>query len=359
MLEVLDLSTLDDQLRYNDLLTIVGQKRPYDTLTFFKNFSSGFDKLVCVVYKDLDSLFLLPGYLRPIPGYEAYLDFISPYGYSGPITTSNVTDDFLARAWSEIERYFKSTNTISCFLRFSLDAQLNGFSGCIKPTMKNIKGRIISEGEQWTAYDRKVRKNVNKALRENLSYKIIFGHEMNVSDFEEFHFIYNDTMVRNNAQDAYFYTLENFKDYATTCGNLCAFIFVSDETRVLSTEMVLISDHSIYSFLGGTLSDGFEKRPNDYLKYELINWARKENIAYFVLGGGYGEEDGIFKYKKSFFPDDVVDYYTGRWILVSEAYDLITETSKSEYIGKNGDSEEVHSKDFFPDYRKYINLARK
>ena len=119
--------------------------------------------------------------------------------------------------------------------------------------------------------------------------------------------------------------------------------------------MALISDDSIFSFLGGTLSDSFEKRPNDYLKFELINWARMNGIKFFVLGGGYGSEDGIFNYKKAFFPNDVVDYYTGRWIISAQIYTDILDDVRTKYEAENSISEVFNNKDFFPAYRKYMN----
>ena len=102
------------------------------------------------------------------------------------------------------------------------------------------------------------------------------------------------------------------------------------------------------------LGDYFEKRPNDLLKSELIKWARTNEIKYFVLGGGYGSEDGIFRYKKAFFPNDVVDFNTGRWVINNQLYSEILIEAKAKYEAENGVSEEFNEKDFFPAYRKYM-----
>ena len=128
--------------------------------------------------------------------------------------------------------------------------------------------------------------------------KIIFRFESE-KDLLDFYTIYKDTMVRNNAQTNFYYSLETFKNFVNGSGDLCIFSFIYDKNKAISVEMALISDDSIFSFLGGTLSESFDKRPNDFLKIGLINWARTHNIKYFVLGGGYGCEDGIFKYKKA------------------------------------------------------------
>jgi len=355
MIEILDLNVITHRQKYKEALMSLGSKRPYDSLDFFLNFSNGFEKLICIYYKESDKLFLLPGYLKPIPGFDGFNDFSSPYGYSGPIISKNADEDFIRTAWREIEKYFKSVNTISCFLRLALDSQIVGFQGEIHSTMKNIKGKILSEESQWLEFDHKVRKNVNKAIREDLEIKIVYGYELSEKDLLDFYTIYKDTMVRNNAQTNFYYSLETFKNFVNGSGDLCIFSFIYDKNKAISVEMALISDDSIFSFLGGTLSESFDKRPNDFLKIGLINWARTHNIKYFVLGGGYGCEDGIFKYKKAFFPNDVVDYYTGRWIISHQIYDQVLQEAKSKYKAKNDFSEEFESKDFFPGYRKYIN----
>ncbi|MEI8084602.1 MAG: GNAT family N-acetyltransferase [Paludibacter sp.] len=355
MIEILDLSNTLHQQSYNKLLWSISNKRPYDSLDFFINFSSGLNNLICICFHESDQLFLLPGYLKPIHGYNGFVDFISPYGYSGPIISKDVDDVFIINAWNEVEKYFKTINAVTCFLRLSLDANLIGFKGEIQPTMKNIKGQILPEETQWVSFDHKVRKNVNKALREGLIIKICFGNEMTDSDLSDFHLVYLDTMVRNNAQNNFYYSLEAFKNFTAGSGNLCLFSLIYDNNRVVSVEMVLVADETIYSFLGGTLSDSFDKRPNDLLKFGLINWARNHGIKYFVLGGGYGSEDGIFKYKKAFFPNDVVEYNTGRWIISEQSYSDISHDAKNKYNANNHFSEEFESKDYFPVYRKYIN----
>ena len=37
-------------------------------------------------------------------------------------------------------------------------------------------------------------------------------------------------------------------------------------------------------------------RANDFLKFEVIKWAKEKGFKNYVLGGGYGTDDGIFQY---------------------------------------------------------------
>ncbi|MFK4998691.1 GNAT family N-acetyltransferase [Bacillus sp. N9] len=76
------------------------------------------------------------------------------------------------------------------------------------------------------------------------------------------------------------------------------YIHVLNEDKVVSTELVLYGSENCYSFLGGTDRNYFKLQPNTLLKYEVIKWAKEKGLKRFILGGGYGKDDGIYKYKK-------------------------------------------------------------
>lgn len=157
-------------------------------------------------------------------------------------------------------------------------------------------------------------------------------------------------MKRTNATQFFFYSYEQFEKFILNNQKLCAICTVFDKDLAISTELLLLSNNSVFSFLGGTLAESFDKRPNDFLKFEVINWARSNGFKYYVLGGGYGYEDGIFKYKKAFFPNDVIEYVTGRKIVNEELYkEYVDEANamrlESEKLDYNEDS-------FFPLYNK-------
>ena len=157
-------------------------------------------------------------------------------------------------------------------------------------------------------------------------------------------------MKRNNANTAYFHSKQYFKDFINNNPDTSAIAIVYKDNIAISTELILIHERTLYSFLGGTLADYFHTRPNDFLKIEVMNWARENNFSCYVLGGGRTDNDGLYKYKKSFFPkeEDVI-FYTGRKILNLEAYKLLVETRFHESESEN----KINFKDsFFPYYRK-------
>ncbi len=83
----------------------------------------------------------------------------------------------------------------------------------------------------------------------------------------------------------------------------------------MSSELVLVSQSHIYSFLGGTRAEAFPSRANDLLKHEVILWGHRAGKQSFVLGGGYGGADGIFRYKLSFAPRGKSDFKVGKMVV--------------------------------------------
>jgi hypothetical protein len=350
MIEVLDLIKAANRSVYTEIINGFNSKRPYDSLEFIENFSDGFENLTCIKYDKDGTVVLLLGYLRKIHSTN-YKDFVSPYGYSGLIYRPETKMIEIENAWREIKGYCDEY-LVSSFIRFSLDTNYEVFKEGVMPLMKNIRGVILDYETQWTNFDNKVRKNVKRAKREHLGFEIIEGNALTKEKLDIFYSIYVDTMKRNNATDKYFFSLDNFSSFVKTRGELAAFCFIYDRHKVVSVEMVLRSNDAIFSFLGGTLEEAFKKRPNDFLKYVLINWARENNIKYFVLGGGYGSEDGIYNYKKSFFPNDVVDYCTGQFIHNLPVYNELSKNAKDKFLNKPGNNDEEFNKlNFFPLYR--------
>ena len=77
-------------------------------------------------------------------------------------------------------------------------------------------------------------------------------------------------------------------------------------------------------------------------------WAKEKGFKNFVLGGGYGADDGIFQYKANLAPHGVRNFYIGRKIFDKAVYQqLLSVRSKGNKDMEN----ELISKSFFPAYR--------
>ncbi|WP_100615843.1 GNAT family N-acetyltransferase [Confluentibacter citreus] len=300
-------------------------------------------------------LILMPFILRKVPykdQSETYFDVISPYGYSGPLFNEDMSRGYLIEFWDEVDAWYKQNNVISEFIRFSLDHNHQFYSGVLVPTLINVKGELIEKEAQWNNFKSKVRNNYRKSVSNNLIAKFV-SKDITNYEIETFYDIYIKTMSRIGADTDYFYDIDYFKNIIKLSKENFLIAFVFKDDVAISTELILISGNTLYSYLGGTLADYFDLRPNDFLKIEVMKWARANNYKYYLLGGGRVDYDSLYHYKKSFFPNDNdIIYYTGRKIVNKKIYKRLVKIMNANIILDDSNIEIKQEKiKFFPAYR--------
>lgn len=278
--------------------------------------------------------------------FSSCIDITSSYGYGGAYywgddtARAEVSKEF----WVAYNEWLEKQCCISEFIRFHLFEQdLAVYLGEKILRSKNIvRNLTLSEDTLWMDFEHKVRKNIKKSQRLGLEC-IIDEDGRNLNDFLN---IYESTMCRRNANDFYNFNRDYFEGISTHLPDNSAYFHILDKGKIVSTELVLYSSETAYSFLGGTLEESFDKRPNDLLKYKVIIWARERGISNYVLGGGYTPEDGIYRYKLSFAPGGEYCFYTGQRITNANKYKELIDIKKNSLNGawqpRDG---------YFPQYR--------
>lgn len=283
-------------------------------------YDDGDTKAMNVVFKrDVSGAEGLKGKVEP----GRYYDFQTPYGYGGMI----IEGGNVREVWEEYKKLCEEESIICEFTRFSLFAHGEAYyDGDVESRTHNIVRNLeMPMDDMLFNFEHKVRKNLKKAERNGLEIVIDEQGEF----FEDFLNIYYDTMERNQAKEEYYFPRSFFENFRGMKDN-AAWFHVRKDGRIVSTELVIYNENNCYSYLGGTYAEYFEFRPNELLKVEIMKWAQGKGIKNFVLGGGYGEDDGIFRYKKSFAPGGVVDFYIGTKILNKEIYDRLVDIRKEQ-----------------------------
>ena len=266
-----------------------------------------------------------------------YFDLVSPYGYGG-FWGSIPDHEALNRTYPE---FCISQHYICEFVRFELFSDYHvHYDGEVETRTHNVVRNLeMSLDEMWMDFKQKVRKNVKKANSNHLEI-IIENTDEHLQDFLD---IYYSTMERSNAESEYYFSKEFFEILNRMSDNIMYF-HVIYEGKVISTELVIYGAENCYSYLGGTNREYFDLRPNDFLKYEIIKWAKEKGLKNFVLGGGYGADDGIFQYKTYLAPKGIVDFYIGRKVFDSENYKKLVDIRAEEDPG-------CLESGYFPKYR--------
>lgn len=287
---------------------------------------------------------LYPFLLRTIPGAVGdnhERDTTTPYGYGGPFEYGGSGETQFAEFWSRYDDWAAKSSVVSEFVRFSLDTEARlTYPGDVVFKQDNIVRELsLSAEDLWMDFDHKVRKNVKKALRSDVHVEI----DVDGSRFEDFFDIYESTMDRREASKGYYFGREFFESIHRNLAGQFVYFHAIHEGLVVSTELVLSSADTLYSFLGGTKSESFDLRPNDLLKHEVMLWGISNGKKRFVLGGGFQPDDGIFRYKRAFAPGGAVPFSVGNRILNAERY--------SELTSEDQRAAQVESS-YFPSYRQ-------
>ena len=344
---------------YEDLWSNFVSRRPHDHsgfLSFMK--PSDYSPAAVVYHYSDESRIIYPFFwfdLRHAPQFdlltEPLLHMVTPYGYGGALFEGNPQDIEAA------SRHFEALFTqellkrgfVTEFIREDIfcDRLAKRSVGQVIEQQPNVVVRLDREPEDvWRTYKSKVRKNVNRAKGHGL--RVVFDRPGD--NLEDFLKIYYETMDRTNASKSFYISSERFQSLGETLGKDGGLLYVHvyDGDDVMSTELLLLSNDTIYSFLGGTLASSFDKRPNDLLKHEVILWGAQQGFKWYVLGGGVTPGDGIYKYKEAFDQESIFPFHVRRIIHNKDAYERLMQT-RAIYEKGQGNYWQPNP-DFFPEY---------
>ncbi|MEZ4811227.1 MAG: GNAT family N-acetyltransferase [Allomuricauda sp.] len=345
-LTILDFNSEKDRDLYRAIISN-DFHNPYYHFEYIQHHQSESNRLAAILLKENDQyIAVMPVILNAIPN-TAYTDAISPYGYSGPLYKENLDKAYIDIFWAMVDQWYRENNVVTEFIRFSLNNNQLHYSGDCVQTLLNVCGHLKgSFPEQWESFGKKVRNNYRKAQSFDLTFKLFEGEGLDEIPVDQFYGIYHDTMVRNNASRFLYFSKDFFHKLVLSNKNDFTIGMVYHGDRPVSTELHIHYNNSVYAFLGGTDSEFFHLRPNDFLRVEVIKWAVENKKRKYILGGGIKNDDGLYKSKKAFFPkDDDCVFYTGRKVINKKVYDALVENAIKERDLSEDDT-------YFPLYRK-------
>lgn len=351
-LEIIDLEEPDGLNTYKGLIKSEWGNNPYYLFEYLSHHRSDTNRIMAFNFKKgTTSLVIMPMVIRQIElAQEPLRDAISPYGYSGPLYKNNTDPIVLKKFWEAVDDWYKKNDVVSEFVRFHLNGNHEHYSGHCVPTLNNVYGPLLDRFEpQWDAFLSKVRNNYRKAAKAELTINFFEHSEIGPEHVADFYAIYVSTMKRNGASKSLYFSLEHFEDLILNNKENFTIVFVYKDAVPVSTELIIHLDSTLFAYLGGTLADYFEYRPNDFLRVEVIRWGIDKGYAHYVLGGGITNGDGLYKFKKSLFPNSTDKvFYTGRKIIDPKKYEKLCALAGFS-------DEDLVPGAFFPLYRKTID----
>jgi len=318
---------------------------------YVRLFARAGDRVICASSRTAGGGILYPVIVRPLAAEpwagsgERGCDLTNAYGYGGPYGWG--VEEAEARAfWHSFESWARSLGAVTSFARLSPFAeQLIPFPETADRGLVVSRSLIPSPDEIWNDYDGKVRRNVLKARREGL--EVLFDPRGDRLD--EFCAVYESTMDRRQALESYYFPRSFFESILADLAGQFVFAHVLSKGEVVSSDLVLLSREHAYYFLGGTRAEAYPLRPNDLLKHEVILHCRELGKKQLLLGGGYGSDDGLLRYKRSFAPTGSRPFRIGLMIHDAPASDRLVERRREFEAGEGCAWSPAEG--FFPAYR--------
>lgn len=293
---------------------------------YVEMFAGSGDRTVCACQDARNGGIVFPLIVRSIEaepwagGMSDTCDLVSPYGYGGPFGWGvNSPNAF----WAGFEEWVRSIHAVSLFARLSVFAeQLIAFPGERVVKGPSVIVRVTCDQQSLLkSYDKSARENIRQAERAGVTVEV----DADCRRLDEFLNVYYATMKRLDALPLYFFSKAFFERLIRTLSQQMLLIHASHQQQVVSSEMLLLSQNYVYSFLAGTSAVGMSIRANPLLRHTVNVWAAMNGKQAVLLGGGYAGKDSLLHYKQRFAPTSQGEFAVGTRIFDPIAYQALVD----------------------------------
>jgi hypothetical protein len=305
------------------------------------------------VYEDTYGVAALPFLLRDIPVEGLPLqarDATSVYGYPGLVTSvslhSSESGAFRSSFTRSLSSALRDLGVVSLFVRQSplndTSWLLEGLGTAVRRGETVAVDLTLSEAEMLAQARKTHRASLRKAERSGLT----FEEDVDLDGLDDFVRLYTETMDRNGAAPAYYFTREHYEGLKRELGSgLRCFHGVLDE-RIVASVLVLAAGSALHYHLGGSDAATLDIGPTRFVLDRVARWGRDHGYRRLHLGGGVnGREDSLFRFKAGFSRIRLA-FCTVHVVADPEAYSTLTELRR-----RTRETSDSGPSAFFPAYR--------
>lgn len=265
-----------------------------------------------------------------------FFDFATPYGYGGWIIEGEDTSALFA----EYENWADHNGIISEFVRFHPMVKNHKDSLCFYDVIQ--LGEVVhmdlsSPDVIWNNIISKNRNMIRKAIKNDI--KIYNGRYPAI--YEKFKSIYDATMDKDDAEEYYYFGDSFYQSVLYDLPRNAQVFWAEKEGEVIAASIMLSANGFMNYHLSGSVREYSSLAPTNLLLYEAALWGYANGYRSLYLGGGVGSgEDGLLKFKKSFYRGDLNRFYIGKKVFNQVKYEKLVKLRT-----------EIENKGFFPMYR--------
>ena len=247
---------------------------------------------------------------------ESIYDLETPYGYGGFYTNSN-KDDFIKRALDDHTKVCIKEGIIAEFIRFH---PFNTFPKKWRESFEFLSqdrevvivDLSLSQEERWKGYSSNTRNILRRAQRD-----LTVTHQS--TDLDSFQNLYQQTMLKNQADEFYFFEKNYFTQLNEMKNVELLTIHLNDEA--IASGFFLYGKEVAHYHLSANSNAHLRLNANYLLLDTMFEKAKACGCKYLMLGGGRtnGENDSLLKFKKKFSPQ-TLDFFIAGKVYQPEIY---------------------------------------
>lgn len=236
-----------------------------------------------------------------------FFSFTTPYGYGGPLIHNKTEDEGLIQmSFNEFFRGYcdlmKANGHKNEFIRHHPQNDywkyLENFENVINSQINDVifVDLKLDENDIYMGFRKNIRQFIKKGKK--LGCEVIFRENPSEFDIKNFLKIYYDTMDQNKANLKYYFSEDFIADHFKYLDiKLFEAIY---EGRIIGSLLVLVGDNILHYYLSGTEKNIKNINANTSILWEVIKYGQKIGKNLFHLGGGRGQNDSLYEYKKGF-----------------------------------------------------------
>jgi serine/alanine adding enzyme len=213
---------------------------------------------------------------------------------------------------------------------------------CAQPNREIVYVDLTQTADEiWT---RSLSSDARRQTKQGQRAGVRVRRAVSTDDVREFYRLYTLTMERREALERYFFSLEYFLAFFETMSANAFFVLAEYEGRAVAGGLFFQDKTELHWHLSAADREYGPVRPVNVYLYETIRQALGQGRVRMIMGGSYGNDDGVFRFKANFSPLRA-QFRTYRRVHDAAAYATLTEAWSAHHGGAQPRDE------FFPTYR--------
>lgn len=287
-----------------------------------------------------------------------YYDATSVYGYPGVVSSIDAHD---ARAGAFKDSFQKAlTSALKQLTIVSFFSRLNPLisTAWLLEGMFDIIALGNTVAIDLTKSEAKQKKDMTKGhlcdIKRAKTNGVSVKEDRDFRYLDDFMTVYDATMLRNSAEDHYFFPKKYYLNLKQQLGPALKLVVAKQDKDIVSAAMFLCTDRIIQYHLSGTPAQYLHLAGAKVILDEVRQWGIKNSYSWLHLGGGVGaSQDSLFRFKAGFSKIRPA-FNIAFAIIEPEIYQQLVDQSNSGPV----ESEDSNAnKIFFPQYRKSDALS--